>query len=238
LLPYLDIIAYFLGDGTVEKLSNKPYFSSKYYGLLYLYKCKIQSFFPNAMPEIRKYVKNNRCWSPEYRLYINNPVSKLAIMLKRHYILLTYNKVSECLTQNLREQENAVLFVKGLFDAEGSLYWKERHGAEIKFATSSEALRALLEHSLITIGLKYVVNVGNRKDAKHKKKVYYVRLFGKNAQYFILLTKPYKLMLREYIEDHVSFKYREKLMNLLSMRRLTAGGAVSRRSRPVRIRVC
>jgi len=125
---YVDIIAYFLGDGTLERNSKKPYFSSKYLKLLLLYMFKIKTIFPETILSIRKYTKKSRRkheQQHEYRLYVEETNTKLAHILLQHYNFLQAGTLDlRVLNPILNSTLHVSLFLKGFFDAEGGLYWK------------------------------------------------------------------------------------------------------------------
>jgi len=212
---YTDIIAYFLGDGTLEHNSRKPYFSSKYLKLLQLYMFKIKTVFPDTELSIRKYAKDSYRQVYEYRLYVENSNTELSQLLTKYFRALRTKTIAKLVSTFLSTDLHAKLFLKGFFDSEGGLYWRKGHGLEIKFSTTNEDLKEITIHSLNKLNIKHSVYVDRRFDKKHKKPCYYVRVFGNNARKLITLTKPYKLFIKEYILTCVDSRYREKLMNLL-----------------------
>ena len=211
----VQVIGYFIGDGSIET-KGTPYISSKYKSLLTRYEKLIHLIYPDTITSIRIYHKRNSKWSPEYRLYLMKSFF-LNEILKEAHILRIMDKLN-VLTMDLilySSNDVKIAFLRGLFDAEGGLYWRQKHACEIKISTTLASLLSSIEVILNHFNIKHIVRTDKRRDKKHKSDVYYIRIFGDHARDFIRVFKPYKLYLSEYIVKHVDSKYRKRLKGLL-----------------------
>ncbi len=209
-----ELAGFYIGDGSRETNGN-IYISSKYPELLHHYMILTIKIHSGSLVRIRKYIKRNKQWSPEYRLYIYN--SPVTIFLKQiYYQRLMPDKLSWFYNEVINDRNALKNFIKGLFDSEGGIFWKQGHGREVKITTSSTTLKSIVELALIHYRIRYTIYTDSRRDAKHKKTTYNLRVFGSNSEKFIQVFKPYKLRVKEYIDNHVDEKYRKRLKDLLN----------------------
>ena len=153
----------------------------------------------------------------EYRLYIKLTEQTTKLFHKAY--AATHSENVESLLEivydnNEYEVSTSCAILRGLFDAEGSVYWHHGRGIEIKISTSSKSLLALCTKSLGVLGLHYNVTIDRRRDLKHKRDYYYVRLFGSNARTFISKVKPLKLLVSNYLQRRISHEYVEVIKQL------------------------
>jgi len=172
---------------------------------------------PNIHTEIRVYRKRKNHWSPEYRLYINRH-SLLSFLLRKVYVGKSMNKLDTVFKGIIFINKNnyiKIAFLRGLFDAEGGLYWQPRHACEIKISNALLSLQKIASNILNQLNIKHTFTIDKRIDKRHKLHVYYIRIFGKNARKFIKTVKPYKLLIQDYVNAHVHEKYRKCLKGLI-----------------------
>ena len=131
---------------------------------------------------------------------------------KPEIIVVASKKFTEKITQVIDELDKllekpkfARAFLRGMFDAEGTINFKStRRGREIKISNTNLSLIKLICKALRCLHINFSVKASTRKG---RKKCYNIKLYGKNSLKFIEKVKPFKLMDNIYLSGKINERY-------------------------------
>jgi len=133
---------------------------------------------------------------------------------KDEFTLVTESKLTEKIKtvledidNKIRSREGSKAFLKGIFDAEGSISFSStRRGREVKISNTNKSIILLVEMCLKNLRIRSKTNIV--KDERRKRKeCFNVRTYGKSSISFIRLVKPYKIWSKNYIDGKVHPSY-------------------------------
>lgn len=133
---------------------------------------------------------------------------------KDEYTLVIEKRFSDLMREKLiniwlevQSKEKSRAFLKGMFDAEGSLnFASTRRGREIKITNTDKEIVSLVRFCLsnLEIPSKITITKGFRPN---RKVCFNVKTYGKSSIKFIRIVKPYKIFSENYLKGKVHPNY-------------------------------
>ena len=167
---FLEILGIILGDGHLFK--NKPICIvtstriERAYYYFNLFRHYVEWIY------VTKHPKRRENWSDEY--YV--------VFRSREIVNKVRNIITGKLNISFFSHQEALKFLRGCLLTEGSvIYYDNGKLREIKFSNSDIVFIKYVVNALRLLGIKYHVTIDNRVDNKHKRRCYYVRIYGKHG---------------------------------------------------------
>ena len=115
--------------------------------------------------------------------------------------------IFEDVKYELKNEENSKAFLKGIFDAEGSISFSStRRGRETKISNTDKAIISLVEICLKKLNIRSKTNI-TRDSRQNRKECFNVRMYGKSSIDFIKIVRLYKIWSKNYIDGKVHPSY-------------------------------
>ena len=186
----IQILAFFLGDG--YWLGKNVAFSNTNEDLIRYY----AEMLSRAKFKVRIYKRQksgNR--KDEFTLVVEKKFSNIIKKLRKD-IWFEINNI-----------EKAKAFLRGIFDAEGTLNFKStRRGREIKITNTDKNIVSLTQLCLQKLKIKNSLSTA-KGYRPNRKKCFNVKTYGKFSIQFINDIKPYKVFSKGYLDGKVNPKY-------------------------------
>jgi len=105
----------------------------------------------------------------------------------------------------IKNKENSISFLKGIFDAEGTIsFASTRRGREIKITNTDKDIIHLVERCLELLKIE---SRTKREKREGKKECFYVKTYGKSSIKFLNTVRPYKIWSKGYLQGKVNPSY-------------------------------
>ncbi len=198
----INITGYYIGDG--YELGKSIAISTTNRTLATKYKKLINTLTSKTRIYKRKKRKHN--WKPE-----------IIICIRDEKLVKKIKKIRKELARLIREEKYARVFLRGIFDAEGSIDFRStRRGRRIKITNSSKSIIDLVSQAMKTMNIHHKLVCVNEK-RKNRRDYYEVIVYGQESLKFIYKIKPFKLLDKNYFNKSVNTKYRPLIRALLSV---------------------
>ena len=187
----LQIIGFFIGDG--YWLGDRAAFSNTNEDLIKYYSQEISIAGFRTSLYRRKKLGNRK---DEFTLVVEKSFS---VQIK---------KEMENLLHELASIEGSKSFLRGIFDAEGSINFSStRRGREIKFTNTNRRIIYLIRFCLWQLKIKSRIKIV-RGFRPNRKTCFDVRTYGESSIKFLKNVHPYKISSAHYLEGKVNPKYK------------------------------
>ena len=184
----VQITGFFLGDGFW--LDNRVAFSNTNEDLIKHYANIIgQTGFKTRLYKRKK--QGNR--KDEFTLVAEKKMS---------------NKIRRKLCNiNLSTKGKCKAFLKGIFDAEGTISFSStRRGRQIKITNTNQKLILLVKYCLIKLGIRHSISLTKDK-RPNRKDCFNVKTYGQSSIKFIKNVRPHKLWSKDYLKGKIHPNY-------------------------------
>ncbi len=132
---------------------------------------------------------------------------------KDEFTLVVEKKFAEKIRHELEEmwsnidQEKSVAFLRGFFDAEGTISFSStRRGRKIEVTNTDPDLILLAQACLKKLNIRSVIHTA-KGSRPNRLKCFQLKTFGEASINFVKLVRPYKIWSKGYIENKVHPKY-------------------------------